>query len=212
LDVLRTHPLAVIGTEVYDNSYHIPPAELLDHDLPAAELRHWVQHLAERKRAEEELQESKRQLENSERFITNILGSIPTSLVVIDRALRIVSVNRNFLEKTRREEQATLSRKVEEVFPKVLLKYTRLDEKVQEIFRTGKPVEGGKFAYRAPSLPTRTYYYRLIPPLPLPSSWRGRGRGRERNAVDGRHHRTGEAGGGGAAGRTAPGQRGGQCL
>jgi len=82
---------------------------------------------------------------------------------VIDRALRIVSVNRNFLEKTRREEQATLSRKVEEVFPQVLLKYTRLDEKVQEIFRTGKPVEGGKFAYRAPSLPTRTYYYRLIP-------------------------------------------------
>jgi len=55
LDVLRTHPLAVIGTEVYDNSYHIPPAELLGHDLPAAELRHWVQHLAERKRAEEAL-------------------------------------------------------------------------------------------------------------------------------------------------------------
>jgi len=119
--------------------------------------------IAERERAEEALQESKRQLESRERFITNILGSIPTSLVVIDRALRIVSVNRNFLEKTRREEQATLSRKVEEVFPQVLLKYTRLDEKVQEIFRTGKPVEGGKFAYRAPSLPTRTYYYRLIP-------------------------------------------------
>jgi PAS domain S-box-containing protein len=104
-----------------------------------------------------------RKLRSRERFITNILESVPTSLVVIDRALRVVSVNRNFLEKTRREEQATLSRKVEEVFPQVLLKYTRLDEKVQEIFRTGKPVEGGKFVYRAPSLPTRTYYYRLIP-------------------------------------------------
>ncbi len=288
LDVLRTHPVAVIGTEVYDNFYHIPPAELLGHDLPAAKLRQWVRNLAERKRAEEALQngeeryralfegvpvglyrttpdgqildvnlalvkilgypdretilmvnaadgyanpedrarwqalmdrervvrdfeaqwrrhdgtiiwvkdtaravrdadgrvlyyegtvenvterkraeealqESRRRLENRERFITNILESVPTSLVVIDRSLRVVSVNRNFLEKTRREEQATLSRKVEEVFPQVLLKYTRLDEKVQEIFRTGKPVEGGKFAYRAPSLPTRTYYYRLIP-------------------------------------------------
>jgi PAS domain S-box-containing protein len=119
--------------------------------------------ITERKQTEEALRESKRQLESRERFITNILGSIPTSLVVIDRALRIVSVNHNFLEKTRREEQATLSRKVEEVFPQVLLKYTRLDERVQEIFRTGEPVEGGKFVYRAPSLPTRTYYYRLIP-------------------------------------------------
>jgi len=122
-----------------------------------------VEDITERVRAEKALQESKRQLESRERFISRIVESIPTSLVVIDRALRIVSVNRNFLEKTRREEQATLSRKVEEVFPQVLLKYTRLDEKVQEIFRTGKPVEGGKFVYRAPSLPTRTYYYRLIP-------------------------------------------------
>jgi len=166
----------------YDDNTYIENFEC--HVLPGGEreerrLEHWsqpirsglyaggrIEHytdITERKRAEEALRESKRQLESRERFITNILGSIPTSLVVIDRALRIVSVNRNFLEKTRREEQATLSRKVEEVFPQVLLKYTRLDEKVQEIFRTGKPVEGGKFAYRAPSLPTRTYYYRLIP-------------------------------------------------
>jgi PAS domain S-box-containing protein len=103
------------------------------------------------------------QLESRERFITCILESIPSSLVVIDRNLRVVSVNRNFLEKTRREAGVTLGRKTEEVFPQALVEYTRLDQKVREVFRTGRPVEGGKVSYRAPGLPSRIYYYRLIP-------------------------------------------------
>jgi PAS domain S-box-containing protein len=115
------------------------------------------------RRMEEALQESHHQLESRERFITSILDSIPTSLVVIDRTLRMVSVNRNFLEKTQRDERATLGRKIEDIFPQVLLEYTRLDQRVREVFRTGQPVEGGKLAYRAPGLPTRIYYYRLIP-------------------------------------------------
>jgi PAS domain S-box-containing protein len=132
-----------------------------------AELRHRVAELeaadAERVRAEEVLRERIRQLESRECFISSILDSIPTSLVVIDRALRIVSVNRNFLAKTQREGQETLSRKIEEVFPQELVAYTRLNHKAQEVFRTGQPVEGGKMAYRALGVPTRIYYYRLIP-------------------------------------------------
>lgn len=103
------------------------------------------------------------QLQSHERFITRIVESIPSSLVVIDRALRIVSVNRNFLEKARREARTTLGRKIEEVFPSVLIEYTRLDRKVRGVFQTGQLVDGGKLAYRAPGLPTRVYYYRLIP-------------------------------------------------
>ena len=56
LDVLRAHPIVIVGTVVYDNSYYIPPAELLGGDLPPVMLRHWLENLAERKRAEEELQ------------------------------------------------------------------------------------------------------------------------------------------------------------
>jgi PAS domain S-box-containing protein len=103
------------------------------------------------------------QLESRERFINRILESVPSSLLVIDRGLRIVSVNRNFLDKARRETQTTLGRKIEQVFPHVLVEYTRLDQKVRDIFRTGQPVEGGKVAYRAPGIHTRIYYYRLIP-------------------------------------------------
>jgi PAS domain S-box-containing protein len=103
------------------------------------------------------------QLESRQRFITRILESIPSSLVAIDRALRIVSANRNFLVKTRREAQATLGRKIEEVFPQVLVQSTRLDQKVQQVFHTGHSEEGAKVAYRAPGVPTRIYYYRLVP-------------------------------------------------
>jgi PAS domain S-box-containing protein len=58
LDVLATHPIVVVGTEVYDNFYYIPPREFLGRALPAAKLRRWLDNLAQRKRAEEELQES----------------------------------------------------------------------------------------------------------------------------------------------------------
>ena len=103
------------------------------------------------------------QLESRGRLITRILDSIPTSLVTIDRSLRVASVNRNFLEKTRREAGAIVGRKIEDIFPQVLVEYTQLNQKVQEVFRTGQSLEGGKVAYRAPGLPTRIYHYRLIP-------------------------------------------------
>lgn len=95
-------------------------------------------------------------LASRERSINHIQNSIPSSLVVIDRDLRIVSANRNFLEKARRDAQNTLGRKMGEVLPPVLVQYTRMDRKIQEIFHTGQSLEGGKVAYRAPGLPSRT--------------------------------------------------------
>lgn len=103
------------------------------------------------------------EVKSRERFITRIFESVPSSLVVIDRSLRVVSVNRNFLDKSRRHARTTVGKKIAEVFPRVLLDYTRLDQKVQRVFQAGLSVEGGKVAYRAPGVPSRIYYYRLIP-------------------------------------------------
>jgi signal transduction histidine kinase len=103
------------------------------------------------------------QLRRQERFLNRIIESIPSSLLVIDRGMRIVAANRNFLEKARRQLRGTLGSPFTDVFPRVLIAYTGLDQKVREMFRTGQSIEGGKLSYRAPGLPTRVYYYRLIP-------------------------------------------------
>jgi PAS domain S-box-containing protein len=103
------------------------------------------------------------QLDTQRQFVTHLLESIPGSLVVIDRNLRVVSVNQNFLDKNRREARSTLGRKIEQVFPQVLLDFTRLPDKVREVFNSGQPIDGGKVAYRAPGLPTHIYLYRFIP-------------------------------------------------
>jgi diguanylate cyclase (GGDEF)-like protein/PAS domain S-box-containing protein len=63
LHVLRTHPIAVVGTETHANFYYISPDELLGHDLPAAELHHWLQGLVARKRAEQALRRSVERLD-----------------------------------------------------------------------------------------------------------------------------------------------------
>jgi PAS domain S-box-containing protein len=111
----------------------------------------------------ERTQDLVHQLHNQEDFITRIVESTPSSLVVFDRALRVVLVNRNFLEKSHREKHATQGHKIDEIFPSVLLEYTRLDLKVRDVFRTGQAINGDKLAYRTPGISTRIYYYRLVP-------------------------------------------------
>jgi PAS domain S-box-containing protein len=130
-------------------------------DQPAALLV--VRDITRRRQAQEALEESRRTLESREQFISRILESVPSSLVVIDRAMRVVAANHNFLDKARRDLSSTLGRKVEEVFPPVLLEYTQLLRKAHGVFRSGQSIEGGRASYRAPGLATRIYYYRLIP-------------------------------------------------
>jgi signal transduction histidine kinase len=63
LNVLRAHPVAMVGAEIYDNPYYIPPEEFLSQELPKAELRHWINNLAERKQMYEALRKRTRDLE-----------------------------------------------------------------------------------------------------------------------------------------------------
>jgi PAS domain S-box-containing protein len=63
LDVLATHPIALVGTELYDNFYYLPPQDFLGGDRPAATLRQWLDNLAARKRTEEALRHARDDLE-----------------------------------------------------------------------------------------------------------------------------------------------------
>lgn len=63
LEVLATHPLAIVGTEVYDNVYYLPPPDFLGQNRPAAMLRYWVENLATQKQMAEALRQAYDDLE-----------------------------------------------------------------------------------------------------------------------------------------------------
>lgn len=52
MDILATHPQVIIGAEVMDNIYYLPPGEFLSPEAKAAKLAHFLDNLAERQRAE----------------------------------------------------------------------------------------------------------------------------------------------------------------
>ena len=52
-----------------------------------------------------------------ERLCTMIFSCIPSSLLMFDRNLRVVIANKNFLEKSRRTEEDTIGRHVDDIFP-----------------------------------------------------------------------------------------------
>lgn len=98
-----------------------------------------------------------------EKLYHMLLGSIPFSLILIDRALRVVSANRNFLEKAQRSEGDTIGVPIREVFPSAILEFTRLEVKVRGVFDTGLPLPGSQMTYRAPGISPRIYYYTVVP-------------------------------------------------
>jgi DNA-binding CsgD family transcriptional regulator len=62
LDVLMVHPIVLIGTEVFDNFYYMPPEDFLGLDVSEKRLKNWLDNLVEHKRAEEELLKKERKL------------------------------------------------------------------------------------------------------------------------------------------------------
>jgi PAS domain S-box-containing protein len=84
-------------------------------------------------------------------------------VLVISRDLRINSVNRNFLEKSKRTEEETLDRRLQEVFPSSILDDMDIARRIQKVFELNEPTTGEKMTYRAPGGLMRIYYYRVLP-------------------------------------------------
>lgn len=91
-----------------------------------------------------------------------VLASVPFSLLLLDRRLRVIFANRNFLEKARRGEATTLGKPIHEVFDPVILTSTKLEQRTKEVLNSGEPFTGGQMS-RLPGLPGRVYFYRLTP-------------------------------------------------
>lgn len=92
-----------------------------------------------------------------------LLESIPSSVLLLDQSLRVVSANRNFLEKARRAAGETVGTPFRQVFPRVILESTSLENKIRRVFERGEPLKGEQITYRAPGVPTCVYYYTVVP-------------------------------------------------
>ncbi len=101
--------------------------------------------------------------ERYEKLYAMLLDAIPSSVLLIDAQLHVVSANRNFLEKARRAESDTLGQRIDAVFPPLILDHMDLARRVRNAFERGEPTRGERMTYRAPGLTTRIYYYSLIP-------------------------------------------------
>lgn len=98
-----------------------------------------------------------------EKLYHMLLGNIPFSLILTDSNLRVVSANRNFIEKSRRTEDNTIGRPIREVFPEAIMEFTRLEAKIRGVFDSGLALPGAQMTYRAPGVPIRSYFYTVIP-------------------------------------------------
>ena len=98
-----------------------------------------------------------------EHLYSMLLDAIPSSVLLIDRNITVVSANRNFLEKGHRTIANTIGFQLEEVFPSVILDQMNILKRIFRVIETEEPVKGGRLTYRAPGVPIRIYYYSILP-------------------------------------------------
>ena len=103
-----------------------------------------------------------------EKLYSTLLDAIPSSLLLIGRDMRIISANRNFLEKSRRSVSDTIGNRLETVFPASILEHMDITRRIRQVFEENRPTVGQRLTYRAPALPMRIYYYIIVP-----FSWNG---------------------------------------
>lgn len=104
-----------------------------------------------------------------EQLYTMLLDAIPSSVLLIDQHMCIVSANRNFLEKGRRTLANTIGYRLEEVFPTIILDQMDITKRIRQVIGNNQPAMGERMTYRAPGVPIHIYYYSI-----LPFTWQGR--------------------------------------
>ncbi len=76
LDVLATHPFAVIGTDVLENFFYVPPKEFLGSNRARAMLTRWINNLRVRKQSEQDLKKSREELQEQAAQIVEIMSRL----------------------------------------------------------------------------------------------------------------------------------------
>jgi PAS domain S-box-containing protein len=130
LQVLHTHPFAIIDAEIYDNFYYIPPEELVKPDQSVVKLNQYIENLALFKKAKEALQDSE------EKF-RSIIEYAGVGIVMIDPEGIILDVNPTFCKTTGFDRAELMENQLPYKFwPEHLI--PELTEMVEKVVTTGK--------------------------------------------------------------------------
>ena len=100
---------------------------------------------------------------NSDALCEMLLQVIPSSILVMDHRLRVISANRNFLIKSRRSESETIGKPLKDIIPEAICEQTDILDQIRTVFTEKVPSPGRRMTYRAPGIPSRIYFYRLLP-------------------------------------------------
>jgi PAS domain S-box-containing protein len=98
-----------------------------------------------------------------EKLYLMLLDAIPSSVLMVDRDMRIISANHNFLAKSRRSLDDTIGHRLEDVFPAIILDQIDIIQQIRQVFDNNQPTLGQRMSYRSPGVPMRIYYYRILP-------------------------------------------------
>ncbi|MFO7816558.1 MAG: MEDS domain-containing protein [Desulfovibrionales bacterium] len=148
LDVLATHPIAIVRNKCYDNMYFVPPEEFLsDGDKAGAELKRRIKNLddrqrieLERARFEKELKRSEDQAKREAEFSNAVLDTAGALIVVLDRQGHIVRFNRTC--------ELLTGYKAEEVLGKSIWEFFVPPEEVQATRSVFSELSAGRFPSR----------------------------------------------------------------
>ncbi|MDP8240857.1 MAG: ATP-binding protein [Candidatus Hatepunaea meridiana] len=99
----------------------------------------------------------------SKKLYTMLLDAIPSSVLLINEDMSIISANRYFIEKSQRSLSTTIGYRLEDVFPAIILENLKITSQIRQVFKNNKATDGQKMTYRAPGLPLRTFYYTILP-------------------------------------------------
>jgi PAS domain S-box-containing protein len=97
-----------------------------------------------------------------ESFFHAAMATIPSSILIFDERLAVLMVNRNFLDKSRGTLEATLGRRLHEIFPPGF-EGTALDQQIREVIVSGATLHRRRMTYRAPGVSLRIYSYSICP-------------------------------------------------
>ncbi|MGO9773101.1 MAG: PAS domain-containing protein, partial [Roseiarcus sp.] len=97
-----------------------------------------------------------------ESFFHAVMATIPSSILIFDERLAVLTVNHNFLEKSRGSLNSIFGRRLHEIFP-AAFQDTALDQQIHEVILTGRTLHRRRMTYRAPGVSLRVYSYSICP-------------------------------------------------